>query len=164
MAIASALLAPALVLLLASSAMAHDIIVAFKGGIGVIPVALEPSGTPVANAVQGIQPAGTSWRISDLRATVKQDGRIRVVGQGLLLAGGNKIGTNGGQSVFATLICGTALFSTPVANAVPLEADGDFTIDDVLSPTPPLDCDSPILLIRNVGGVWFAAGIPVVFE
>lgn len=164
MAIASALLAPALVLLLASSAMAHDIIVAFKGGIGVIPVALGPSGTPVANAVQGIQPAGTPWRISDLRATVKQDGRIHVVGQGLLLAGGNKIGTNGGQSVFATLICGTALFSTPVANAVPLEADGDFTIDDVLSPTPPLDCDSPILLIRNVGGVWFAAGIPVVFE
>jgi hypothetical protein len=109
MGIASALSAPVLVLLVASSAMAHDIIVAFKGGIGVIPVALGPSGTPVANAVQAIQPAGTPWRISDLRATVKQDGRIHVVGQGLLLAGGNKIGTNGGQRVFATLICGTAL-------------------------------------------------------
>lgn len=159
--IAGALLAPVLALLVASSAMAHEIIVVFKGGIGVIPVALGPSGTPVADAVQGIQPAGTPWRISDLSATVKQDGRIHVEGRGLLLAGGNKIGTNGNQKVFATLICGTAVFSTPVANAVPLEADGDFTIDDVLSPTPPLDCDNQILLIRNVGGVWFAAGIPV---
>jgi hypothetical protein len=164
MGIASAFLAPVLVLLVASSAMAHDIILAFKGGIGVIPVALGASGTPVANAVQVIQPAGTPWRISDLRATVRQDGRIHVIGQGLLLAGGNKIGTVNGQSVFATLICGTALFSTPVANAVPLEADGDFTIDDVLSPTPPFDCSNPVLLIRNKGGVWFAAGIPVVFE
>jgi hypothetical protein len=95
---------------------------------------------------------------------VKQDGRIHVHGRGLLLAGGNGIGTNANQKVFATLICGTAVSSTPVANAVPLEADGDFTIDDVLSPTPPFGCDKPILLIRNVGGVWFAAGIPVVFE
>jgi hypothetical protein len=162
MGIAGALLAPVLALLVASSAMARDIMVVFKGGIGVIPVALGPSGTPVANAVQGIQPAGTPWRISDLSARVKQDGRIHVEGRGLLLAGGNAIGTNGNQKVFATLICGTAVFSTPVANAVPLEADGDFTIDDVLSPTPPLDCDNQILLIRNFPGqVWFAAGIPV---
>jgi hypothetical protein len=24
----------------------------------------------------------------------------------------------------------------------------------------PSDCQSPVLLIRNTGGVWFAAGIP----
>jgi hypothetical protein len=163
MGIAGALLAPVLTLLLASSAIANDIIVAFKGGIGVIPVALA-SGAPVANAVQGIQPAGTPWRISALSAEVKQDGRIHVEGRGLLLAGGNGIGTNGGQKVFATLICGTTFSSTPVANAVVLAADGDFTIDDVLSPVPSSVCQSPILLIRNVAGVWFAAGIPVVFE
>jgi hypothetical protein len=143
--------------------MAHDTIVAFKGGIGVIPVALA-SGAPVANAVQMIQPAGTPWRISALSAEVKQDGRIHVEGRGLLLAGGNGIGTNGGQKVFATLICGTTVSSTPVANAVALAADGDFTIDDVLSPVPSSVCQSPILLIRNMAGVWFAAGIPVVFE
>ena len=164
MGIAGASVAPVLAVLVASSAMAHEVIVAaFKGGIGVIPIALA-SGTPVANAVQGIQPAGTPWRISDLSATVTQDGRIHVRGQGLLLAGGNGIGTNANQKVFATLICGTTVSSTPVAKAVPLEADGDFTIDDVLSPTPPLDCSNQILLIRNVAGVWFAAGIPVVFE
>jgi hypothetical protein len=42
---------------------------------------------------------------------------------------------------------------------VPLDANGDFRIDDVLNPAP-VDCASPVLLIRNTGGVWFAAGIP----
>ena len=57
MSIAGALLAPVLALQVASSAMAHDIIVAFKGGIGVIPVS-SVGPPPVANVVQGIQPAG----------------------------------------------------------------------------------------------------------
>jgi hypothetical protein len=43
---------------------------------------------------------------------------------------------------------------------VPLEANGDFRIDDVLTPRPPAVCASPVLLIRNAGGAWFAAGIP----
>jgi hypothetical protein len=160
--IAGASLASVLAVLVASSAMAHDIIVTFKGGIGVIPASTVGS----ANVVQGVQPPGEPWVIRALSAEVKQNGRIHVEGRGLLLAGGNGIGTNGGQKVFATLICGTALFSTPVANAVPLAADGDFTIDDVLSPVPPLDCANPVLLIRTAGGnnPWFAAGIPVVFE
>ena len=46
--------------------------------------------------------------------------------------------------------------------AVPLEADGDFLIDDVLSTQPSTDCASPVLLIRNTAGTWFAAGIPKV--
>jgi hypothetical protein len=112
----------------------------------------------------------TPWVIRALSAEVKVDGRIHVEGSGLLLAGGNAIGTNGGQSVFATLICGTqpnepfTVHSTPVANAVALAADGYLTIDDILSPTPSNDCDNPVLLIRNVGGFWFAAGIPLVIE
>ena len=167
MGIAGAALASVLALLVTSSAMAHDIIVKFKGGIGVIPVSSIMAGAPVANIVQGIQPPGEPWVIRALSAEVKQDGRIHVEGRGLLLAGGNGIGTNGGQKVFATLICGTALFSTPVANAVPLAADGDFTIDAVLSPVPPLDCDNQILLIRSAaipGNPWFAAGIPLIIE
>ena len=115
-----------------------------------------------ANVVQGIQPPAEPWVIRALSAEVKQGGRIHVEGRGLLLAGGDGIGTNGGRTVFATLICGGAPFST--ANAVPLAADGDFTIDDVLSPVPPLDCANPILLIRGAGlpgNPWFAAGIPV---
>jgi hypothetical protein len=80
----------------------------------------------------------------------------------LLLGGGGAIGGNGAQSVFATLICETAppftLHNTTLTG-VALEADGDFEIDDVLTPVPS-DCASPVLLIRNVGGAWFAAGIP----
>jgi hypothetical protein len=42
---------------------------------------------------------------------------------------------------------------------VPLEPNGDFRIDETLNPAPS-ECPSPVLLIRNTGGVWFAAGIP----
>jgi hypothetical protein len=50
--------------------------------------------------------------------------------------------------------------STDLAG-VPLAANGDFQIDDVLVPAPPADCVSPVLLIREtVHGTWFAAGIP----
>jgi hypothetical protein len=155
------------------SAAADDSFVKFKGGIGVIPVS---SGVAVAptlgtaqtvesvnrNIVRGVQPPGQIWVISDLRADVKADGSIKVTGKGLLLGGGNGIGGNAGQSVRATLICeAVAPFvlhdTDPV---VPLEANGDFRIDDVLSPTLPAVCDSPVLLIRNPAGAWFAAGIP----
>ena len=170
MGIAGASLAPVLALLVASSAMAGDEL-EFKGGIGVIPVAsVGSTGAVVANVVRGINPALDPWRIRALSAEVKADGRIHVEGRGLLLAGGNGIGTNGGVSVFASLICalpnGTfAVHSTPVAKAVKLAADGDFTIDDVLSSPPSTSCDNPVLLIQNAAtGVWFAAGIPQVFE
>jgi len=43
---------------------------------------------------------------------------------------------------------------------VPLDANGNFSIDDVLSPAPPVPCVSPLLLIRNAANLsWFAAGI-----
>ena len=136
------------------SATTDDTLVKFKGGIGVIPVS---SAAGVANAngtfpdvnrntVRGVNPPGQIWTIADLRAEVNVDGRIKVRGRGLLLAGGNSIGTNAGQSVFATLIC--------------VAPDGDFRIDDFLSPAPPNPCVGPVLLIRNTAGAWFAAGIP----
>jgi hypothetical protein len=90
MGIAGALLAPVLALLVASSAMADDTFLKFKGGIGVMAVA--GFGPPlVANVVRGIQPAGEPWVIRALSAEVKVDGRIHVEGRGLLLAGGNAI-------------------------------------------------------------------------
>jgi len=145
-------------------------LVRFRGGIGVIPVsnvvvsaAIPPVTTVTPNTVRGVSPAGQIWRIADLHAEVSNDGHIQVRGRGLLFAGGNVIGTNGGQSVFATLFCGPAAsataFSTNLAG-VALDSDGDFTIDDVLSSLPNT-CDTPVLLIRTTGGAhpWFAAGI-----
>ena len=167
------------------SAAANDSLVKFKGGIGVIPVssgvAVAPTlGTALTvesvnrNIVRGVQPPGQIWAIADLRADVKADGRIEVKGRGLLLGGGNNIGFNANASVFATLICQVPA-SNPVTftlhstdsddltagiQGVPLEPNGDFRIDDVLDPTPPFDCASPVLLIRNAANLtWFAAGI-----
>ena len=146
----------------------NDFIARFDGGIGVIPVSngagpVNADGTfpnVRLNVVRGVNPGAGPWRIADLRGDIDTDGRIKVRGRGLLLASGNSIGQNANQSVFATLICEAAApfveHNTTVS--VPLEANGDFDIDDTLN-TVPLDCPSPVLLIRNTGGVWFAAGI-----
>jgi hypothetical protein len=152
------------------SAHGRDALARFEGGVGVIPVGsvaglVNADGTfpnVKLNTVRGVLPAAGPWRIADLRADVDADGRIKVRGRGLLLASGNSIGQNANQSVFATLICeATAPFveRNTTVTGVPLDANGDFRIDDVLNPTP-VDCASPVLLIRNTGGVWFAAGIP----
>jgi hypothetical protein len=154
------------------AAAGDESLASFRGGIGVIPVssaagAANADGTSPSvtrNVVRGVNPAGQIWVIADLRAEISVDGRIRVEGKGLLLGGGSAIGGNGGQSVFATLICEAAapftLHNTTLTG-VALKQDGDFRIDDVLTPAPG-DCASPVLLIRNVAGAWFAAGIPAV--
>ena len=151
------------------SAQATDFIARFDGGIGVIPVSngagpMNPDGTfpnVKLNIVRGVNPGAGPWRIADLRADIHIDGRIKVRGRGLLLASSNSIGQNANQNVFATLICEAAspFVEHNTAFSVPLEPNGDFRIDDTLNPVPAA-CPSPVLLIRNTGGVWFAAGIP----
>jgi hypothetical protein len=152
-------------------ALADDhqpLLVQFDGGIGVDPVSnVTVSGgttTVSANVVRGVSPLGQIWVIRDLDARIDIYGHIRVHGSGLLLAGGNGIGTGAGLKVFATLFCGpaaTATASSSSATGVALESDGDFSIDDVLSPEPPDPCLDPVLLIRATFGSqpWFAAGI-----
>ena len=149
---------------------ADDSLVRFDGGFGVDPVSGIVSNAPALNVVRGIPPGGFPWVIKRLRADVKADGRIRVDVRGLLLAGGNVIGTNGGQRVLAMLFCGAPGAGGSLGNAtahssdpagVLLSANGDVEIDDVLTPTPPSPCDSPALLIVTPGTHhWFAAGIP----
>ena len=151
------------------SAHEHDVLARFAGGIGVIPVSngagpVNPDGTlpnVKLNVVRGILPGGGPWRIARLRADVDTDGRITVDGRGLLLASGNSIGQNANQRVFATLICEAAapFVEHSTTFSVPLEPNGDFRINGTLDPVPAA-CPSPVLLIRNTGGVWFAAGIP----
>jgi hypothetical protein len=150
----------------------HDnILVRFKGGIGVHPVSnisgvANPDGSfpnVTRNIVRLINPAGQVWVIRKLEAVVKTNGDIKLKGKGLVLAGGNTAGRATGQNVFATLICEAAAPFTERntdLTGVPLSADGNFEIDDVLTPLPAGGCDSPMLLIRNAsGGTWFAVGI-----
>jgi hypothetical protein len=143
--------------------MADDTLVRFEGGIGATPARLN-AGVFVANDVQGVNPGGRPWVIKDLVAEVKTNGEIEVVGEGLLLGGGNNVGRTGGNSVVAQLFCGTQAFTSP---GVLLEPNGDFKIKDTLSPLPlPAVCATPVLLIRSIDpstgvlGNWFAAGIP----
>lgn len=133
---------------------AAETIARFDGGIGAQP--LRAGG--LVNDARGVPPGGRPWVIERLTADVRANGRITVHGRGLVLAGGDNIGTGGGQSVRARLFCGGVEHNTP--NLVALEADGDFRIDDVLVPNPPAVCATPVLLIVSGGGNWFAAGIP----
>jgi hypothetical protein len=141
---------------LAFPVVGADILVRFNGGIGVIPV--RGNAPPfTANIVLGVTPAGQPWVIDDLEAEVKTNGHIKVEGEGLIRAGGN-IGTTSEDPIFATLFCGKVAHDS---GAVMPEPNGDFSIDDRLSPVPPIPCKTPVLLIRNAEtGNWFAAGIP----
>jgi len=169
------LLAITVVSLVPSLARADDSLARFRGGVGVDGVAGAPGTGPTAtvvsrNIVRGVQPATTAWVIADFAADVKADGHIRADGQGLIFSAGNTTGSalvvtpTGGTAtleVFATLICeNVAPFVERNTKPVPLSAEGDFRIKDVLSPAPPASCPTPVLLIRVAGGGnWFAAGI-----
>jgi len=151
-------------------------LVKFDGGIGAIPVSAGMgtdliAATVTRNIVRGVQAPAQIWAIADFKAEVTIDGHIKAAGRGLVFAGGNTIGTavgttgSGGAAVinvFATLICeNVPTFVERSTNLIAAE-NGDFTIDDVLSPAPPApsSCATPVLLIRNVANKnWFAAGI-----
>lgn len=153
------------VLGLNSISSAQSTALRFQGGIGVVNViGQNPDLTIKLNVVRGVTPAAP-WVIGALTANITSDGHISVVGRGLLLSASDGIGTNVGASVHATLFCGPA--TSPTASdepGVPLDAAGNFIINDALTPAPEFPCESPVLLIRSGAvpgqGVWFAAGIP----
>jgi hypothetical protein len=169
------LLGIALIALVPSAGRTDDSLVKFKGGIGVDGVSSAPGPAPVAvavnrNIVRGVQPGAQLWTIADFKAEVRADGHIKADGRGLVFAGGNTLGTavvvtsTGGTAtlnVFATLICENVVpYVERDTRPVPLAANGDFRINDVLTPWPPASCNTPVLLIRNQSNRnWFAAGI-----
>lgn len=153
---AGGLLAAGLALPLLAQA---DTLVRFDGGIGEQAAGfIASTGALRVNAVNGVNPGGFPWVIDRLSADVATDGRISVTGRGLLLAGGNGVGTNGGQTVHAQLFCQGV--SAGQSSGVALDERGDFRIDGMLDQTPPNPCNVPVLLIENAAGAWFAAGVP----
>lgn len=163
--LAGAVLAGLLALALLASDLAHAAqpLVRFDGGIGSQPLA---SGGIVngvqqvaTNNVFDVNPGGRPWVIERLVASVDVNGNAKVDGRGLLLAGGNAVGRNGGQSVRAVLICNNGATKHQTA-LTPLADNGDFSFNEPLSPPVPIPCATPVLLIVNANGAWFAAGIP----
>jgi hypothetical protein len=155
----TALVALAGTALLASGvAQAAQPLLMFEGGIGSQPLAANAA----VNNVFDVNPGGRPWVIDRLSALIDINSNIKVDGRGLLLAGGNAIARNGGQSVRPLLLCtaGAAVTSRHTTAAKPLAANGDFSFDEALTPQVPPDCGTPVLLIVNAGGAWFAAGIP----
>jgi hypothetical protein len=145
-----------------------DTLIKFKGGIGSQPFRSN-NGTAVLNAVAGVNPGGAPWVIKSLKAEITTDGEINVKGKGLLLGGGDNIGTRGGaRQVVASLFCRNS--PVPPASAgtltesynssfVTLDANGNFHIHSGLANSkgllPPPNCgdtldNRPILLIRTV--------------
>ena len=141
-------------LMLSFSASADPSLARFDGGIG----SQQLRAGALVNDVFGVPPGGRPWVIDRLTADVRTNGKIRVDGRGLVLGGGNNVGTSGGQSVRARLFCGGVPHDS--TTLVLLEPNGDFRIDDQLVPTPPSACANPVLLIISGGGSWVAAGSP----
>jgi hypothetical protein len=142
------------------AASAGDVLARFDAGFGSQPFALV-GGVLSPNKSHGIDPGGLPWAINKLKAVVRADGRISVRGDGLVLVGGNAVGTAGAVvQVAAAFFCGETRYESP---AVPISHGGDFQIKrEQLSPPLPSVCEAPTLLIRIVrnqaAANWIAGG------
>lgn len=153
---------------MATAFASDDTLIKFKGGIGSQPFRSN-NGVAVLNTVAGVNPGGAPWVIKSLKAEINSNGEIHVKGKGLLLGGGDNIGTRGGpRQVVASLFCRNAPVPPATAGTltapynssfVPLDANGDFHIHSGLANSsgllPPPNCgdtidNRPILLIRTV--------------
>ena len=128
------------------------------------------AGVATLNTVAGVAPGGAPWGITSLDAVIKINGDIRARGEGVVLLGGDGLGTRAGpRQVILSLFCrnvpvppavSAALILTPFnSEPVDLDEDGDFSVrgklTDATGAMPPLNCgdtidNRPVLLIRAV--------------
>ncbi len=122
-----------------------------------------------SNVVGGITGGGQPW--STLGGTVSvnlSEGTVEFAVRGLVLAGGNSIGTPGAvTSVTGTLVCGLTSTSPTVIDtpAVPLSPLGDAVFNGSFNSST-VGCigTQQAFLIRAVSGAWIANGaVRVVF-
>jgi hypothetical protein len=161
-------------LIAAGTAFAHgdggdNVLFRFDGGTGVQPFRSQ-GGAPMLNAVAGVAPGGAPWGLTSFRAVIKNTGEIRARGTGVLLLGGDGIGTRAGpRQVILSLFCrsvptppavaGVVLPNAFNSQPVDLDEDGDFSLrgwlTDATGAAPPATCgddvdNRPVLLIRAV--------------
>ena len=127
------------------------------------------TGNVVGSGTGAVTGAGQPWVVTGGRAEVDlSNGDLSFDVEGLVLAGGNNIGTRGTNAqVRGTLVCDTngsagggnsVLVNTPV---VALSAQGEADFSGNVGPLPAVCATEPDIafLIRSTGGNWFAAGI-----
>ncbi len=171
-------------LLAAGTAVAGDdptVTFRFTGATGDQPFRSQ-GGVPVLNVVAGVNPGGTPWDMTRFEAVIKSNGEIKAEGRGVLLLGGDGIGTRAGpRQVILSLFCrgpftAPAVAGPVVQNAfnsptVVLSVDGDFSVrgllTDATGAAPPLDCGNdldnrPVLLVRAVTPANAETGAPAI--
>lgn len=119
-------------------------------------------GSVPATAIAG---GGQPWSVTGGEAKVNlASGEVRFKVRGLVLAGGNGVGTPGAVvEVKGTLVCDTnnsagpmAILDTPL---VPLSATGDAQFSGTIGPIPAACAEPDIaFLIRGTANRWFANG------
>ncbi|HEY6198829.1 MAG TPA: hypothetical protein VI231_09480 [Candidatus Binatia bacterium] len=127
------------------------------------------TGNVVGSGTGAVTGAGQPWVVTGGRAEVDlSDSDLRFEVEGLVLAGGNSVGTRGTNAqVRGTLVCDTngsagggnsVLVDTPL---VALSAQGEAEFSGNLGSLPAVCTTEPDIafLIRSAGGNWFAAGI-----
>src|SRR5215469_18845260 len=108
------------------------------------------------NVVDGISGGGQPWSTLGGEASVDlRTGEVEFEVHGLVLAGGNSIGTPGAVvSVAGTVVCGVGVsVATP---PVPLSAQGEAEFDGIVA--VPLSCkgNNIALLLTAPNGQWIA--------
>jgi len=146
-----------------ASVMAASPIVRWEDIIGIIQVA-----NAVGSGTGQVTGGGQPWSTKQGFARVNlEKGMVEFLVQGLVLAGGNSIGTpDGVTQVKGTLVCNTSgsagggnsvLVDTDL---VPLDDQGDAHFVGDVGVLPPACLTEPDIafLIRTAGGAWIANG------
>ena len=125
------------------------------------------AGNTVGSGAGKVTGGGAPWHTTRGRAAVNlETGDLRFVVRGLVLAGGNAIGTPGAVTqVRGTLVCDTTGSATGDStlvdtDLVPLNPQGNARFSGNVGPLPDACVSSPNIafLIRTGGGAWIASG------
>lgn len=99
-----------------------------------------------------VHPGGAPWVIDEGMARVRQDGRVRVRVEGLVIPG---VGTATVTSISASVVCNGMVVGTTMT--APLDKEGDARLDGMV--WLPKHCHMPMVLVNPNGrvGTYIAA-------